>query len=40
MTIYLNTSLEYLQHAGLLTERAFSALYMRDVRTMGEHHYH
>lgn len=36
MTIYLNTSLEYLQHAGLLTERAFSALYMRRVRTVGE----
>lgn len=34
--IYPNTSLEFLLHAGLLTERAYSALYMRGVRTVGE----
>lgn len=36
MIIYLNTSLEHLQYAGLLTERAFSALYMKGVRTVNE----
>lgn len=36
MTIYLNTTLEYLLDAGLLTYRACYALYKRGVRTIGE----
>lgn len=36
MTIYQNTTLDYLQHSGLLSERAFSALGMMGIRTAGQ----
>ena len=36
MTIYLTTSLENLMDAGLLTEQALAALYLRGTKTVGE----